>query len=72
MKQASPFIPGTTLMRADETRIGDVVVFRASFATYTVEDIDTTSTGMVRHSHGDGAASNSYHPEEMLYIRRPK
>lgn len=69
-KTAYPFIPGCVLIPARETKAGDRICFRAAFADYTVEDVDTSPTGGVRHVHGDGAASSTYHPGELLYVRR--
>lgn len=66
-----PFLLGCMLIPAREVREGDTVCFRAAFANYTVDSVDTSPTGQVRHFHGDGAASSAYHPGELLYVRRP-
>ena len=57
------------LVQARDTREGDEILFQAAFANYTVEDIDTDPIGNVRHRHGDGSASSSYHPGELLRVK---
>lgn len=59
------------LTPAARTKVGDRIVFQASFANYTVEEISTDSLGQVRHLHGDGTASSSYHPGELLRVELP-
>lgn len=71
-KGPAPFLPGCALIPARETREGDVICFRATFADYTVDSVDVSPTGQIRHFHGDGTASSAYHPGELLYVRRAK
>jgi hypothetical protein len=63
-------VAGARLIPARDVREGDTIVFRASFANYTVDETDTDSLGRVRHHHGHGAASSCYAPGELLWVVR--
>ncbi len=63
----SPY-PGARLMRVEQILPGDIVRFRARFADYVVDDVVIDSLGRPCHIHGDGAASSSYEPGEMLWV----
>lgn len=59
-----------SLIQAKCIKVGDVVRFRASFADYTVEDVETDAIGHIKHTTEDGARTCSYHPGELLWITR--
>lgn len=52
--------------RADEVKAGDIVRFDFGNNDYTVESVERTKTGMVRHQHERG--SDSYFPYELLFV----
>lgn len=62
--------PGAVLMQASLVTSGDEVCFRTASANYVVDYTDTDPIGHARHFHGNGAASSSYHPGELLWVRR--
>jgi len=66
----NPGIPGAVLMPASLVKAGDEVCFRMASANYVVDYTDTNPIGQARHFHGDGSASSSYHPGELLWVRR--
>ena len=56
------------MVQAKDVVVGDTVRFRASFADYMVEDIETDSIGQVRHRAGNDTRTCSYHPGEYLWV----
>ena len=66
----NPEIPGTVLVPASLVQSGDEVCFRWSSANYIVDYTDTDPIGNARHFHSDGSASSSYHPGELLWVKR--
>ena len=61
-----------TLRRADRVMVGDKVCFNFESASYTVEEITHDKIGMIRHHHRQGTASNSYWPDELIYVEVPE
>ena len=57
------------IIQAKNVKVGDRVKFRMSSADYTVEEVEITNIGMVRHQHDSG--SSTYWPNELLYIQMP-
>jgi hypothetical protein len=58
----------TRLVKAQDVRVGDRVVFLTARYDYTVERVETTKIGMIRHHHSNETASSSYWPDELLYV----
>ena len=56
------------LKKSENVNVGDIVSFDMSSANYQVEEINTTKIGMVQHLHKTG--SNSYWPNELLYVEK--
>lgn len=56
------------MRRADRAQVGDRVCFDLNSASYIIEEITYDKIGMIRHHHSNGAASNSYWPDEILYV----
>ena len=54
------------LRKAVNVKVGDKVCFQLESAAYVVTSVEQTKIGMVRHQHRDG--SNSYWPNELLYV----
>lgn len=52
---------------AKDFKAGDVVAFINPNFNYTVEYIEYTEIGMVRHRHSNDTASSCYWPNELLY-----
>jgi hypothetical protein len=57
------------LIQARDVREGDRVRHFAPYADYTVEEINTSVIGLC-FTHGDGTASSTYLPQDMLWITR--
>lgn len=55
-----------TLQKAENVKIGDRVCFELDSASYVVDEISSTKIGMIIHHHGSG--SNSYWPNELVYV----
>lgn len=55
------------LRRADHVEVGDKVCFELDSTGYVVTGVEQTAIGMVRHQHNRG--SNSYWPNELLYVQ---
>jgi hypothetical protein len=69
-RKYEPMPTDCALIQARLIQPGDRVRFRMSSADYTVQDVDTDCIGNVRHRFGDGTASASYCPGELLWITR--
>lgn len=55
-----------TLRKVENIGVGDTVAFDTESAGYTVDAVETTKIGMIRHQHKGG--SNSYWPGELVYV----
>lgn len=56
----------STSMRADQIRVGMVVVLERS--RFRVEATEETAIGMIRLTHGNGTASDCYWPFEPVRV----
>ena len=66
----NPNLVGAVLMAASLVKAGDEVCFRWPGANYIVDEVETDSIGHVRHRMNDCTASCSYHPGELLWVKR--
>ena len=54
------------LKKAKDIKVGETVIFKMKSANYEVKAIEETKIGSIRHHHKTG--SNSYKPDELLYV----
>jgi hypothetical protein len=69
-EKLQPMPDDCVLIQAKLIRPGDRVRFAASFADYTVDAVEETAIGHIRHRMNGDTASCTYHPGELLYITR--
>jgi hypothetical protein len=58
------------IIQAADTQVGDIVCFDNPKFNYTIEGLDVTVVGFIRHRFNDDTASASYAPGEWVNVER--
>ena len=56
-------------IKASAVRVGDTIAFHNPRMDYLVEDVDITSLGDIRLTHGNDTASDCLSPSDYVFIK---